>query len=133
MLPYLKDQRINGFIVPLYKHTLFEAYDASSLIYNTLTHKQQGIFEALNAYDGEGKYSQSNPLVVRVFLTSSRSYKSYRSIKNIPKLAHIYANLPLPKFIWVAELSTYELFIQEKNFGEIIVDATATKNASEKQ
>ncbi len=69
-------------------------------------------------------------MVVRLFLTSSRSYKNYRSVNFAHKnLAKIYTHLPLPKFIWVAELSLKNFFLEDRVFGEIIIDATAARHA----
>ncbi len=44
----------------------------------------------------------------------------------LPKqLPRIYAFREMPKFIWIAELSTRDLYKQGKVLGEIIWDATA--------
>jgi len=134
VVPYLVNPNITGIVVPLYKRIFLDAADASSYIYEILTDTAgYGILPALHNYVGEGAYDgNNNPLVVRIFLTSSRSFKTYRSVHGGEKLAHLYSNVPLPKFIWVAELSTYDLFQKGKIFGEIIVDATATRYSYDK-
>lgn len=65
-------------------------------------------------------------LFIRVFLASSRSYKNYLAIEdNFPeKFKEAILNLPMPKFIWVGEISSRELMKQQQAKGLIIVDAT---------
>jgi hypothetical protein len=62
-----------------------------------------------------------------IFLTTSRGYKAERRTSLLPHgLSRLYTRLPMPKFIWVAELSTKELYPAGKILGEIIWDATAS-------
>lgn len=133
VVPYLTAANITGIVVPLYKRIFLDAADASSYIYEILTDADYGVLQALHNYVGEGAYAgRNNPLVVRIFLTSSRSFKTYRSVHSNQKLAHLYSNISLPKFIWVAEISTYDLFQKGEVFGEVIVDATATRYSYDK-
>ena len=65
--------------------------------------------------------------MIRIFLTTSRAYKSKRRVTPFPHdLSRLYTQLPMPKFIWVFELSTKALYPQGKILGEIISDATAS-------
>ena len=41
------------------------------------------------------------------------------------KIADVYCEMAMPKFIWVCELSTPDLFKEGKIVGELIFDATA--------
>jgi hypothetical protein len=67
-------------------------------------------------------------VLIRFFLTSSRSFK--RSITLNSSFDEDYKELILgssmPKFIWVAELSSHGLYKQNKAFGFIIIDATGS-------
>ncbi|MBU7008213.1 hypothetical protein [Phosphitispora fastidiosa] len=128
-LSVFNNTNVEGIIVPLYKRIFLEAGDASTIIYNTLLNSGYGIKKSLQSYDNGGEnYSENNPLVVRIFLTSSRSYKNFRAINcSEQELAKVYSHLPLPKFIWVAEISLNSLFKQGQIFGEIIIDATASR------
>jgi len=65
--------------------------------------------------------------IVRIFLTSSRSFKRDAASRMPPPLARIYALMPLPKFVWVAELSNEHEFRSGRVLGEILWDATANK------
>lgn len=71
-----------------------------------------------------------NEIVLRVFLTSSRSFKNKiatnESVHEILKDFILLTSMP--KFIWVAEISNRDLYSRKKAFGLIIVDATG--NAS---
>jgi hypothetical protein len=66
-------------------------------------------------------------LVIRIFLTTSRGYKAGRRYAPLPHgLSRLYTRLPMPKFIWVAELSTKALYPAGQVMGEVIWDATAS-------
>lgn len=124
-----KEPQVKGIVVPLYKRIFLEAGDASAIAYGLLLHEFYGIKKPLLEYNGEEKYSKDNPLIVRIFLTSSRAFKQYRAINyGSARMAYEYTHLPLPKFIWVAELSLKNLYFQNKVFGEIIIDATASRH-----
>jgi len=118
------------FIAPLYNRIFLEAKDAYTIVTNILKNVNYGIGKILT--DKELNYSKSNPLVIRFFLTSARKYKAYRS-ENYPHigLARVYTQIPFPKFIWVAELSIESEFQKENIFGEIILDATASRFSME--
>mgnify|MGYP003416546851 FL=1 len=66
-------------------------------------------------------------LEIRIFLATARNYKESR-FKSLSKSYIVIDNIPLPKFIWVCEISTKELYKENKIFGEIILDATASKH-----
>jgi hypothetical protein len=107
--------RISSIIVPLYHKIYLEAVLAKQLIFSTLTDKTFGLLH-------------QQPLVLNFYLTSSRSYKNERlrnkSIGTLHKQLLMYTNMP--KFIWVAEISTKSLFSKNKGIGFILLDATAT-------
>ena len=42
-------------------------------------------------------------------------------------IADVYCEMPMPKFVWVCEISTPELFRVGKIAGEILFDATANR------
>ncbi len=110
---------IDAFVVPLYEKIYLSAEQVERLTVAVLSHGQYGL----------GRLSPSFPtqdLVVRIFLTSSKSYKCFRHSNPIPNQIHqLYLQLPMPKFIWICELSTRTLYPTFKILGEIIWDATA--------
>jgi hypothetical protein len=111
---------IAGFVVPLYEKIHLLAEDIEQR------------FKALIESDLVGLTATKQTLkpdeaVVRIFLTSSRSYKRVRVASGPDELGRIYGYFPMPKFIWVAELSTRELYSNGKILGEVIWDATANQ------
>lgn len=65
-------------------------------------------------------------LFLRFYLTSTRSYKEYVATNTTiqPELKTLILALALPKFIWVAELSTPDLIKHNLANGVILLDAT---------
>lgn len=108
-----KKCKINHIIVPLYKRIHLEAFEAKNFIRN---------FLLIGPYPLQDKQE----VLIRFFLTSSRSYKDKLSTNNsfVSDLKEKLLSSPLPKFIWVAELSSKELIKQKKANGVIILDAT---------
>ncbi len=107
------DCKITYFIVPLYPKIYLEAFEAKNFVLNF-------IFEGLEPID------DSSEVLLRFFLTSSRSYKDEiarnATIQDDLKSAIIGALMP--KFIWVAELSTREMIKRDEAYGLVILDAT---------
>ncbi|MDO5398278.1 MAG: hypothetical protein Q4G33_10140 [bacterium] len=115
---------VSVFVAPLYKRIFLDADDAHTLVYEILA--------KLNMWDFINRYtpglSDENPIVIRLFLTSSRKYKSYKVHNAEPNnLRNIYMEINFPKFLWVAEISTYDMYTKGKALGEIIIDATSTR------
>jgi hypothetical protein len=118
---HITDQ-IDVFVVPLYEKIYLSAEYIEKLAGSLLLNKQYGL----------AALSPSLPmtdLVVRIFLTTSRAYRCFWRKNPIPnELDQLYRQLPMPKFIWVCELSTRSLYPQQKILGEIVWDATANHN-----
>lgn len=119
------DTYVDIFDVPLYKRIFLEATDAALNIKAIL--KAPNVLSAILDRNN-ASVSNDNPVVMRLYLTTSRKYKKMRTMKaRYIKERELYANLLCPKFLWVAELATYEGFQKEEIFGEIVLDATASK------
>ncbi len=107
--------KISSFIVPLYHKIYLEAALAKQYVLKTLQSRAFG-------------FLSNEPVVLNFFLTSSRSYKNVMlqsdSLGILHKKLLMYTSMP--KFIWVAELSTKEMYLNKKTMGFILVDATAT-------
>lgn len=105
---------IKHFITPLYPKIYLEAYEARNFIYSLL-------------FMGPKPIPDNSELLVRLFLSSSRSYKNELSLNssfvNIELKKMILEN-PMPKFIWVAELSRKDLMKLELANGLVLLDAT---------
>ena len=121
-LSNFKIDDIDFFIVPLYEKIHLSAEHVMKLSDAILEDKEIGV----------NKYSKqliNKDIITRVFLTSSKSYKKKRRNDNLPsELLKIYCEMHMPKFIWICEISTPDLFSKGKVIGEIIYDATASDN-----
>lgn len=88
---------------------------------------------------GLGSNYQGKDIILRLFLTSCRSYKAFRTAtlmdgadkmtleqKQVFKnLQRTYARLPMPRFVWVCELyDGLEDYCADLAFGEVVIDAT---------
>ena len=120
--PSYKMSDIDAFVVPLYEKIYLSAEHIEKLARAILDHDQYGMGALSPGIAPED-------LVVRIFLTSSKSFKCFRRNHPIPnQLDQLYLQLPMPKFVWICELSTKLLYPSRKILGEIIWDATANHN-----
>ena len=114
---YEKETIIKYFIVPLYKRIFLEAKEAEKIFYKIL---QNNIFGLKNIF------SEHTKVVIRIFLTTSRNYKASR-FQTLEKSYRIIDRIPMPKFLWICEISTEEQYRNGKACAEIVLDATASK------
>jgi len=109
---------INGVVVPLYGKVYLDAKLARRIVISLLKSKEIG-------------YScDESEIVLRLLLTSSRSFKRKFSLEK--KSVHKKIILTqMPKFIWIAELSTAKLFKSKTKqaFGMIVLDATEASSS----
>ena len=104
---------ITYFVAPLYSKIYLEAYEAQNFIYQLLINP---IFNLENITE----------IFVKLFLTSTRSYKDWLAINNSfsNRVKDLILEATMPKFIWAAELSTKKLMKNGIANGIIILDAT---------
>jgi len=114
--------QITNIAVPLYKRMFLDAPNAADLIYQILQHESYGIM----AWE-KGYLTPEQPVIVRIFMASSRSFKRFR-VSTLESLEErmLYSNLRLPRFVWVCELYTEQGFEENRAFAELVVDATAS-------
>lgn len=125
--------KVEAFIVPLYKHILLDAEAAVSIIETVYRDSHSVLQATLQQLEEENEgecqgNSIDNPIVLRYYLTTSRGFVDFRNKDTVyveEKL--FYVTTSFPKFIWVGEYSTLELYSKGKILGEIVVDATAPK------
>ena len=115
---------IYAFVVPLYEKMHLTAEQVEELTKKALAREDLGL-EALSPSLAKSE------VVIRVQLASSSSYKAFRSRKaegaRPPHgIDRLYARLPMPRFIWLAEIASKSSFSKNKVLGEIIWDTTAT-------
>ena len=119
------DMLVSNISVPLYKRMFLEAADAYDISMMILEHERWGVFTKAKDY-----IKNEKNIVVRLFLASSRSYKnhmveSYASCES--SLSAYYANLRMPKFVWVCEVYKVNGYLTNERmaFAELILDATS--------
>ena len=112
--PSFLNMSLYSVIVPLYSKVYLEAAKARFLLF--------ALFK-------EDKFNWNwgiNEIVLRFFLTSSRSFKDeiVKDISLNAQVKELIIEKTMPKFIWVAEISDKTLFKQKKCNGLIVLDAT---------
>ncbi|MCD6328567.1 hypothetical protein J7M28_13575 [bacterium] len=109
------------FVVPMYEKIYLAAEHVERSAQEILLDRDIGIDALSPSLSGQD-------LIARIFLTSSKSYKKVRKATPLPhSIERLYAQLPMPKFIWICELSTTALYPQGQILGELIWDATASQ------
>lgn len=139
----LMQYAVEYLCVPLYKRVFLEV-DGAAEVFSTFLVGQMGYQAVMERMEKTAwlKYGKekANPLIVRIFLASSRAFLSYR-MQTIGQMEpeqmdnvclQVYQNLLCPRFVWVCELYTKARFEEESPtaIGEIIVDATAHRTGS---
>lgn len=112
---------ISVFIVPLAERIFMSAEEAISIF-------DMVLYKDFTTQIGLKKTELRNQ-ITRTFLTTGRDWKEAiykRKMSNTVK--YLYANAPLPHFIWVCEISTIEQYRNGKVVGEIILDPTRNKH-----
>ncbi len=111
-----KNAVIKGMIVPLYKNIHLEAVQAMKYSKNIIEDSLIGF-----------KYLFYNKIFIRLLLTSSRSFKFIvnKSDTINEELKELFIKQTMPKFVWLAEITTIEHLGKGKAIGMILIDATA--------
>ncbi|TAE25547.1 MAG: hypothetical protein EAZ91_18845 [Cytophagales bacterium] len=104
---------ITAFVVPLYRKVYLDAYEAKLYVRRLLVSNLL-------------KLKANAEMCLRLFLTSSRSYKDVVvSDELLPAdIRQFIIRTSLPKLIWVAELTNAKLASHNQVFGVILLDAT---------
>lgn len=108
-----KNMEVQFLAIPLYKHIFLEADGALEITSNFFAAYAQDIEVMLK--DMGVLRSSAEPLVTRLFLTSSRNFKKFR-IKNAQTIGEklTYSEMNYPKFVWVCEFSTFYTYTREE-------------------
>ena len=104
--------RIYATIIPLYPKVYIAAGKAKTFIIDHIRNI-------------DSVYPLDN-YVVRIFLSSSRSYKDYiAKNKDLPPaIKALIISISMSKFIWIAELATPDLIEKHQCCGLVLMDAT---------
>lgn len=105
--------KITHFVAPLYTKVYLDAFEAKNHI--------KTLFLTLDF-----NFAPETSIFLRVFLASSRSYKDYltQNAKMQPDIRDFILETPMPKFIWVGELSNKTLIKKQQAAGLVILGAT---------
>jgi hypothetical protein len=106
---------LTHFLVPLYSKIYLEAFQAKSFVRSFLI-------------EGPAPLKDDSEIFLRTYLTSSRSYKNWLVFSdfNPIDLKEYVLKLPMPKFVWITEITTRELMKGDnpKAEGIVVLDAT---------
>ncbi len=133
----------NVLLVALHKGIMMDAVDAETNVMQLLSDGHSGLFSWAGDYlKDQGKEKICHRVVLRLFLASSRRFKRDR-VEQFIRLGdefrtQLYRMIPLPHFVWVAELyladSDGDIPCWEENerraFAELVIDATSSPNDS---
>lgn len=110
------EYEIESFVVPLYKHVFMAAEDAYEIAVDLLDRSYYGVVEGLNRNGLNPPYE----LVIRLFLTTSKSYKNFRINSAVTENEKVfYSQIALPKFIWVCEYGTSKTYMNHRILGRL--------------
>ncbi|MCM1136414.1 MAG: hypothetical protein NC400_12670 [Clostridium sp.] len=139
----LNECEVEYMMVPLYKRMILEAADAYDICLSILASQRFGIkdFLQLDALSPELLAMDKSiekvgikeePLVIRLFMASSRTFRRKRDEQFRTKNGEVrdwYNITVFPKFVWVCEFTTRTLYKEDLVLGEIIIDATSSADA----
>lgn len=126
----LNNSQLICLAVPLYKRMYLEAKDARAICVEILKEKQLSFVAQYQKLFFKSIGTEENPIVIRIFLASSRNFKNDRimAFKEDDICKKIYSVTPFPQFVWVCELYDLKHYKNQKPLGEIVLDATSTAN-----
>lgn len=107
---------LTNIIIPLYHRIYLDPINAKQNFISILTRDILKI--------------DNDPQILRMFLASSRSYKQYISLNGQieSETKELILSLPMPRFIWIAEISGQESFKKGEIEGILLQDATGSPN-----
>lgn len=119
----MKGAQIISFVAPLHQKIYKEAVDAKNLSIDILT----------KSFFGFNK-NFSTAVIFRFFLASSRSYKNFLIQKSSlnSSIKEIILSRPMPKFVYISEITLEKEYNDKKALGLIIIDATEPSNNAKK-
>ena len=125
----LNGSQILCLAVPLCKRMYLEAQSARNIVIEALQEDKFSFDKQYKMCFGKEIGTESNPIIMRFFMASSRTFKRQRilclSDDDISKM--LYSVVSLPQFVWVCELYDLTHYQDTKQpIGEIVLDATAT-------
>jgi hypothetical protein len=119
-------ETIDHIMVPLHKRVFVRAEDARVIFIHLLQNFTLAD-KIMEAYSDLNFGTEKNPMIFRMFLTTSRSYKSFKTTHTADDaMRKQYMRMRLPQFIWIVELSDLAHCREHLALAEIVLDATAS-------
>jgi hypothetical protein len=113
-------KNIDSFVVPLPEKVCLSAHDAERMVLALLGDTALGT-------KTRSPFLANSQLVIRLHLRTSQAYKTHCRRQGLPhQLELLYTQLPMPRHVWIAEISTTALYPEGNVLGEIVLDATAS-------
>ncbi len=115
--------KIEQLIVPLYPKVYLEAGQARVMSISMIRHHS---------------WIKNKKILIKTYLASARSFKDYISLNETLRVkdkefsitaSELVVSISMPKFIWVTEISTFELVKENKVEGLLVLDATEPKHS----
>lgn len=125
-------KRFDILLLPLYKRIFLDASRAKSIFDENFLQNPDFIGKLQETYcDVTWGYAENNPLVWRMYLASSNSYKDFKcKTAQNTDIFKYYSSQSYPRFIWVLEIGTISTFSEKKARVEVILDATSSRNSN---
>ncbi len=120
--------KYDSIIVPLHRRVYIDAARAKEIFRDLFLENKLFVEELQKEYsDDEWITTKDNPLLWRMFLTTSSNFKEFKSKTSSNKvMRNTYINSPYPHFIWVLELGTIGCYREKQARVEVILDATSS-------
>jgi hypothetical protein len=116
---------VSSFIVPLHQRVSLTVEQFDALVGKLLFQKK---FQIAIKSPTLNKVKESGDLVVRLFMTSCRNFKQGLGERGLnPRVETFYRMMPLPHFVWIAELHNKLLSWAECCLGEVLWDPTCNR------
>ncbi|MEX2596395.1 MAG: hypothetical protein WEC59_05630 [Salibacteraceae bacterium] len=110
-----KSCQISHIATPLY-HKMYLEANAARMYFESF------LFLGLRIQE------KTKSIMTRIFMASTRSYKHYLAVESGMQdpIRNVLMAIEMPKFIWICELGSKDLFKNRKVEGFVIIDATET-------
>lgn len=120
-----------SIIVPLYRRIFLDAEKAMIIFKKSFLEEPIFISVICNEYnDSTWGKENDNPLVWRMFLTTSKNYKAHKTrYVDDPLLKKHYMEWSMPHFVWALEIGTIDTYIDDRARAEILLDATSYEHS----
>lgn len=116
--------QVDFCIVPLYKRMQLSYFDAKNIV-TLLCNNPQYLWNSNPVREADGEY-----LMVRMNIASSNTVKEFvkdsLEKKCIPEELNNLLNIPYSRFLWVAQVSTFEYYKEGYCNGFILLDSTCS-------